>query len=218
MKISCFILHHLYSLVSKLFLCFLGVLEEARFFGIEQLAEQLEVAIKVKEWECLKCFLSYLCKCCNCLFICGFKTEFTSTWRSLSTFPEGVCSIFTGYADQIRATLPGRRCVWNCSVMVSWVNGVSFFMVCFPIHRVWILVELIFLGLICAILILKWQIWVVVISPMQTCAAQTWREQTYREPTWMWDEHLFFLSFSISLSLSLSFHFGIFCVIYNKTY
>lgn len=27
--------------------CFPGVLEEARFFGIEQLAEQLEVAIKV---------------------------------------------------------------------------------------------------------------------------------------------------------------------------
>lgn len=29
--------------------CFPGVLEEARFFGIEQLAEQLDVAIKVSK-------------------------------------------------------------------------------------------------------------------------------------------------------------------------
>lgn len=33
--------------------CVIGVLEEARFFGIEQLAEQIEVAIKVKSMSIL---------------------------------------------------------------------------------------------------------------------------------------------------------------------
>ena len=46
-------LSHQAPLANGLFLCFLGVLEEARFFGIEQLAEQLEAAIKVRGLEIL---------------------------------------------------------------------------------------------------------------------------------------------------------------------
>lgn len=77
------------------------------------------------------------------------------------------------------------------SLVWCWYWGVFF-----PL-RVLISVERIFLGWICAILILRWRIWVAAISPMQTCAAQTWRERTFLEPTWMWADHLL-LSFSFN--------------------
>lgn len=135
-------------------------------------------------------------------FVFLWHAEFSSTWRPLSTLTEGICSVSAGYSNQIRATLSGRKHLfWNSS-NVCFSSVWCCIKMSFPSIRVrvLILVERTFLDWICAISILRWQIWVAAISPMQTCAAQTWRELTYLEPTWMWvDQNMFLISSSSSV-------------------
>lgn len=58
--------------------CVIGVLEEARFFGIEQLAEQIEVAIKVKTYFTLRMMESLIT---TRLLLCIYNA-FTSSQNS----------------------------------------------------------------------------------------------------------------------------------------
>jgi hypothetical protein len=104
----------------KVMLCVLiGVLEEARFFGIDSLIEHLEVAIKVRG---LFCFVLFCCRLGQYytypkyhpkdpteiyVFEYCFQ-EFPTTRGSFTNIPKGICSISAGHSNQVRAALPGN--------------------------------------------------------------------------------------------------------------
>ena len=99
-----------------------GVLEEARFFGIEQLAEQLETLIKVCVSVCV----------CVCVCVCSIHSVdwgltcvscsvHSASWRSLPSDPQGVHQIPVGHDDQVRAAMSGKGNLHtNIQNTLSW--------------------------------------------------------------------------------------------------
>lgn len=87
--------------------CLPGVLEEARFFGIEQLAEQLEVAIKVMSLFLIGRRVHSLERVVSHHNVLPLKTEHTATRGPLSHFPQGVCPFSSGNPHKVGASLSG---------------------------------------------------------------------------------------------------------------